>query len=370
MKFFSSLFSAILVLFSFVVLQPVEVSADKVCLRINKRGKLVKREVSGDCRRKFTEILNKDELGGDRIWGDGSAGSLTISTPQLFQAANSQFTSLTVNEGVTWTFDSGVTLKVKGTCNINGAIVVREANSGGRFIPLGANETIPAMIPSHQGLAFRAAGHGAYGTDALEVSGGLGGIALILNESRNLRKLIAPSMAGGSGGAGRPDSNFTGGGGGGFALYCKKGISISATGLIKADGRSGDSGQGGGAGGLIILASQEVITSEGTISVRGGQGGESTLSIGAGGGGGGGIVHVLAPSVQLNDSVLREGGLAGSIALSTTLSPRFGGGGGGALGGSGGRGSTVNVAGASINPANGSSGLLSVSELDPTSLLF
>jgi hypothetical protein len=51
-----------------------------------------------------------------------------------------------------------------------------------------------------------------------------------------------------------------------------------------------------------------------TISVSGGTGGDATTGIGIGGGGGGGIIHLFAPSINDLGTLLKDGGILGSVS--------------------------------------------------------
>lgn len=85
-------------------------------------------------------------------------------------------------------------------------------------------------------------------------------------------------------------------------------------------------------------------------------------------GGGGGVIHFIAPLVTDNGTTSVAGGTAGTSSATVTVSPRFGGGGGGACGGSGGQGGTANTNGTCTAATSGADGLVVAATVDPTPL--
>lgn len=146
---------------------------------------------------------------------------------------------------------------------------------------------------------------------------------------------------GGSGGA-TIDGNG-GAGGGAFGIFSQGAIDIDGT--IRSNGENGSfASAGGGGGGFILVVSATRIEGAGTIQARGGRGADRRSFSGGGGGslqgagGGGGIVHLLAPVVD--DTALTVDVAAGPrgtpcgsgfVCVGFTL-----GAGGGASGGDGG----------------------------------
>jgi hypothetical protein len=143
--------------------------------------------------------------------------------------------------------------------------------------------------------------------------GGIGGQALTFS-------VIDHLAMGGGGGAGNqfattgnPLSNIdatSGGSGGGVIMFRADSLSISAGGLISANGANapgntgvaGNDGQGGGGGGgtisVRLVHAASPCTGTGTLTANGGNGHSSaTASMGPGGGGGGG--HIF---IQSNDA--------------------------------------------------------------------
>ena len=125
-------------------------------------------------------------------------------------------------------------------------------------------------------------------------------------------------------------------------------------------------------GGVLILGSPIEVTTTGTLSARGGDGGPSAagsgtadISSGMGGGGGGGIVHLLAPRVTRGRAVVR-GGNPGWFNGVASEAVRTGGGGGGGSASYGGDGATVRESGEMYPAEPGAGGWALVTEADPS----
>jgi len=121
------------------------------------------------------------------------------------------------------------------------------------------------------------AGYAINGLGCGHSSGGFGGLAY---GSNDVSDLFAGS--GGGGGSGGNNCGSGGGGAGGGVIVIHSGISIVVNGIISSNGGNGGSdgsgscgGGGGGSGGVIWLASPS-ITHDGLLSAVGGQGGSST----------------------------------------------------------------------------------------------
>ncbi len=278
--------------------------------------------------------------GLDSVWGDGSAGSLTISgtvdwTVSPPAVPNYQYSSVTVSDNASWTVPAGLVIRVLG----------------GSFT-VGANVTVTvAPGPANSGPS-PGAGVALAGADGFSGLGGAG-----LGPSQVGLVLHPPFIAGGGGAAG---SAAGGGGGGSLVVRAQGGITIGSGSVINANGGNGAAnldpagggGGGGGAGGVIILASQGNVTNNGTVAAAGSGGGAgSSVAPGffGGGGGGGGIVHILAPNAgAVGGTIVAGGGAAGANGGSPTGSS---GGGGGACSGAGGSGGINGV-----GPGAGSAG--------------
>ncbi len=192
--------------------------------------------------------------GPGALWGDGSDGALTVSSSVNWTSSppsgTVQYTSITVNSGVTLTVPSGLVLRSTGAVTINGAIAVA---------------TNP--VTASQGIASSPA------TDSGNAANGTGGTAV----NAFLGKLMVNpgAQAGGYGGCGTAAN--AGPGGGSVVILAQGALSIGASGSVTASrgdgipgGASADSG-GGGGGGVIVLASKTSIANGGTVAVQGGK---------------------------------------------------------------------------------------------------
>lgn len=308
-----------------------------------------------------------------RIYGDGSAGSRTLTVDEDWTfgqpVTNLQFQNFTINSGVTLTLPSGVVIRVAGAFQNNGTIRVRtwggaglseftdEPVSGG-----GAQVLVLSRVrEAGLGIAASRAGGGQYTRISYAV-GGFGGSAI--RDRMSARMLTRPGHQAGGGGGG----TFLGQGGeGGGSLTIIARGTLTNNGLIEARGGNTMSG-GGGGGGVVVLASRTSISQSGSpaIAVTGGNGGNASPGICAGGGaGGGGFVHFLAPIVTGPASFNVSAGIPGignSLLAGHTIS---GGGGGGASAGSGGQGGTATTS--TPLPAGGAGGLgfVLTSTVDP-----
>jgi hypothetical protein len=311
--------------------------------------------------------------GSLRIYGDGSAGSLTVATgfTDWFQDStvaqatptptNLSFVNLTIPAGATITVPSGTVIRCTGTFTLNGNISVMNsvlsysADFGG---------TPPVISFGASNIAGR---FGDLGDNTVTRNGGIGGKGL---REIQARAFLHPGLFGGGEGAhiGVASENI---GGGSFTVLAQGAIVIGSTGSISVNAFSLSvaDGAGGGAGGVLILASKTSVTNQGAIHADGLRGSQSNLDIGAGGGGGGGIVHLLAPTITAGTITVAAGGAGTPGAVgSVTANPRSGGGGGGACGGDGGVGGAVNTTGDPLAGTAGSAGRILLSHVDPTPL--
>ena len=142
------------------------------------------------------------------------------------------------------------------------------------------------------------AGAGTAGDYALGYPWPLGGNGGAGGESTNAdpEGPLGPQGLRGLGGVAGPGS---GGGGGGAGSGSTSGHSAGA---------------GGGGGGLIAIVAKS-ITGAGTLSARGGNGGDRVTLGGSGGGGGGGVVWIAAESFSADLTIDVDGGDAGVGAL-------------------------------------------------------
>ncbi len=281
---------------------------------------------------------------GVDVYGTGEAGALTISANTDWATTppanlNFQYSSITVNSGVTFTVPSGTKLHCSGNVSISGTINVAAANNtfkatnGERGIAHSmAVFSDNTFIPQ----AVRAAAIPSY--------------------------INIPVFGGGSGAGGVAGNNVGGGGGGSFAIYAKGTLTVTAGAVVNANGANGasldaanNSGAGGGGGGLVVLLSKGAMSVAGTINARGGNGSDAITVSGSyragGGGGGGGVICMVAASTPtVSGSLNLNGGTAGANTATGTSTGSFGGNGGasGGNGGVGGVAATTNATAGSV----------------------
>jgi hypothetical protein len=306
-----------------------------------------------------------------RIYGDGSAGALTVATgmdavlyTDLAVNFNLQFTDLVIENGAKLVVPSGTVMRCTGTFTNHGSVVVMQSSNSagaGYFV----SGTDGAYGPPSVSVGGSVAGAGELGDNTESRGGGRRGDGVSIAEARSI---LFPGLIGGGGGAGGV-STGGGAGGGTLVVLAQSAILIGATGEMTADGGDGGAGSGGGGGGIIVLASPTSIVNDGSLNARGGDGGQSGNFDGAGGGGGGGIVHLLSPNVTEGLSFVTPGdpgavGGAGSVMGAS----RAGGGGGGSCGGHGGTGGEVAATGTPSAAQAAASGFAISTAVNPTAL--
>ena len=304
--------------------------------------------------------------GGASIYGDGSAGSVTISGntdwgTDADYIVNKQFLDFTINVGVTLTVPSGTVIRCSDSFTNNGTLIVDYG------LPAVGRE-FSATSP---GNSERAAQSGLYGA----------GVAYSMSD---LSMIFNPGLDGGgngkdgTGGAALEANDPLGGAGGGSLIILAAGaVQNNAGAVIRANGANGytksdedDGGSGGGAGGFIIIASTSTIINGGTIQANGGNAANAGAASndGGGGGGGGGFVHLLSQNASSAGGTLEvTGGTAGNGVGDKKGSS---GGSGGAMGGDGGLGGD----GDNTNPSDPQNGFIGVvmktNVSDPSSLFL
>lgn len=395
----------LIILAGYFLAAPVELFADVLCLKVTARYRFGRnriilrhkvRNFASSCGRGYKPVLDLDQYvgtpgergeagpagadgvdgaqgpqgaqgpagedGSIRIYGDGSAGSLSVSGSTTLNAANLQYSDITIEPGGTLTLPSGTILRVSGSFVNQGTITVNTFSAGGRTHTVDTSMLAVPFRPALPGVARSPAMNGSYGTSAGIQSGGLGGNGLL---EAHAARLLAPGLSGGGGGG----AGFSEGGAGGGALVILARGSLENSGIINADGSDGGaSGGGGGGGGIIILASETSISNTGNINANGGNGGARTTLTGPGGGGGGGVVHFIAPAIPNSGTVSTGPGTGSSGGTGVTGTPRSAGGGGGASGGAGGSGGDVFTDNSASAGVAGSSGWVIETLADPTSL--
>ncbi len=267
--------------------------------------------------------------GGCNIYGDGSAGDITISANTDWSTTpptngNYMFNSLIINSGVTLTVPSGTVIQCKTTFSNSGTITVKHGTLGRAWAGNtdGGNTDV---------LGNTMASRKAYPNS---------------ETYRRLTNLGLKAGSAGTTGGFVGTETFGGNGGGTFTVLAATGITNSGT--INASGQTptpysappnDKPGCGGGGGGFVLLASNANITNSGTVNSSGGNGqdaGSSSADYG-GGGGGGGLIHFISPNADVVGGTNNVSGGTGGTDNGTGSS----GGDGGASVGNGGLGSDV-----------------------------
>lgn len=257
-------------------------------------------------------ICNGNAVTREPIYGDGSAGPLTISVDtdwQMNPPTSYEFTDVTIAAGVTLTVPSGVTILATGTFTNLGTIEVQTWGGAGSISyqdePLpdggaGPIVTVSVFEPA-RGVASRAARNGVV-TRGPGAPSAHGGYKMPTAAARRLIRITEEGGGAGGSACASPTSCLGGEGGGAF--------SVRAAGVVQAGAIHANGGAatlecaGGGAGGVIVIVSA-VSISVGAITARGANGGSNGFgaACAGGGGGGGGIVHLVAPQVGPTTSV-------------------------------------------------------------------
>jgi len=283
------------------------------------------------------------------LYGDGSDGSLTISTAVDWIAnppnGTLQLSNLTITSAGSLNIPSGLVIRVAGNVSISGLITVGVSPYRSNTVAVGCTSVPPSVNP-----------------------GGTSG-AVGLSPTLARRFLKPGFFGGGAGGAGQVGGGAGAAGGGNLTILAMGSILIAAGGSIRASGASGDpSGSlgagGGGAGGVIVLASKSSISNQGSLIASGGPGGNGSVAVGGvggsggAGGGGGGIIHLVSPGPVVGTALV-AGGAGGN-----TGGPGYNSHGGGSCGGNGGDG---NISGGP-GGAGGNGQVLTTVVAEPASL--
>lgn len=289
------------------------------------------------------------EPGSVRLFGNGSAGSLTITSSQSLSSTNLNVTDLLIEAGVVLRIPSGTVIRCTGSFVNRGSIIVERGL--GQAQRVGDNGSL-ITIPSSRGQSAQ---------------GGAGGRALPQAAIVSLR----PGLF--AGGEGARTVNDSGGEGGGSLFIISRG-QLRNEGTISANGGNAtQSGRGGGAGGFLVFGSEDSILNLGRLEVSGGAGaafspsGPEDAGLGPGGGGGGGIVFLISPSVTSSGPAQLSGGSGGGGVGVITALFYTGGWGGGGSGGKGGAGGNVAADGVISAGEAGAEGVLITSTAELTS---
>ncbi len=258
--------------------------------------------------------------------GDGSDGAYLATVNTTLAGATYNFTSFTINPGVTVsiTGNSALIVYCTGTVLIDGTLTA----SGGN----GTN----GITYSNGGIGGVGVAGGANGGNGSfsSSSGPLDGIDGVFTGGLNTK---GSGWSGGGGAGYASNGNASGSASGGFAGI-SYGISDLSTFLAGSGGGGGSGGYdcgagGGGAGGGFIYfnANNISIGASGVISSNGGNGGsDGTGNCGGGGAGSGGSIWLGALSIQNNGMITAVGGIGGASQVAG--SPYYGTGGNGANG--------------------------------------
>lgn len=257
--------------------------------------------------------------------GTGADGAYTASSNTTLASGTYNFTSFTIDPGVTVTVTGNQPLVIYATGNvtINGTLSANGGNGG-------------------DGITYTSGGIAGLG-----VAGGADGAAG--NYSGSTGPL--PGAAGLGPGAGGAGGNWSGGGGAGYSVTGQDasptdglgGPSYNDTLITMVTGGSGGgggsggygcgSGGGGGGGGYISITTCTTMTiaSGALISANGGNGGsDGTGNCGGGGAGSGGSIVLQANSIVNDGMVTALGGNGGASMVAGP--PYYGTGGSGATG--------------------------------------
>lgn len=314
------------------------------------------------------------EDGSLRIYGDGSSGDLIVQSNRSMtvEELSAQFENCLIETGVTFQLRPGVTLRCRGTFTNRGnlSVVAGLGSDNGGFALFFNGATAPFVRSAAGAFSIGTpAGSGIFSASGGFVTGGRAeSNSVVLDTARMIRDPLYAFGGGGAPGLSLSGLvNSGGSGGGGLLVLAKEGISNE--GIISANGASSpDPGAGGGAGGTIILASPAFVINTGTLEAQGGNGANASANVGFGGGGSGGFIHLISPSVTEGTTDVTPG-LTGTVPQG--LIPNFARSGGGAGGSSvnqGAPGGSIRADNTFTVPLDALSGGVAVTNEDPTSL--
>lgn len=275
-----------------------------------------------------------------KTFGGNNASDKTCTQGEVFDQGIYYFKSFTVPAGITINIRRMARILVAGDVIVNGTINVEAFTEGGRAIAVTVVQG--GIAQGMPGVGLGASGSTYPWYSQPYGSSGMGGYAITSNATNTF---CYTSPGGNAGGA--------------ITIEAAGSITVGSSGNILADGTAGGvggsnptfsngqpqypqgsgnftcgiTGGGGGSGGLIWLSSLTDIIVQGTLAVRGGNGGAgfshpttNTImpAMSGGAGGGGGVVVLQAPNVNTTGSnILRNGGTSGApgtISGLTTLS--------------------------------------------------
>jgi hypothetical protein len=218
-------------------------------------------------------------VGIDAMFGDGSDGSVTISTARTL-TRDMYYQDLTIAAGQTLN-PGGYRVFVSGTLTLNnGSSIARNGNpasAGGAGLAPG---TLGGSAGGGSGGEANSlggnggSGNGQSGGAAIPPSAAAGGSGVFRSAIQALsgRALDATLVNGGAGGGGAP--GFGGPGGGGVVVVAARTVALSSgAATITANGGSSDSNAcpcGGGGGGVVVVISTTPHPAGLTLRAQGG----------------------------------------------------------------------------------------------------
>jgi hypothetical protein len=210
-RYISGLVATKTLLLTIAISIPVSALAEVTCVRATNKasgGKIATSlsSVTRTAKCKKGEVAALTGAAGPagtdgqlRIYGNGSDGSMVVTTNQTLSDAAPMYTDVVINSGVTWTVPSGTVIRCSGTFQNNGTIAVQTGAPGGEVAGVDTAALAVVYSPPHPGVSARAASSGEFGDGTNSLSGGRPGFGLSLFQASMLRY---PGPFAGGGGAG------------------------------------------------------------------------------------------------------------------------------------------------------------------------
>lgn len=336
-------------------------------------------------------LMNPNKTGREKFGGDGSDGSLDVTTDTTLNPTYQVFnyTDFTIDAGQTLDFGSNfqnklIYIRVQNDVIINGTLSLKGAGSvGGAGGNPGSNGTDGGAVHvdcldvlTHEGGNGENSAGGGNGTAGAALTKNTGITSLYLTPQTKRVYYLLPGVGGGGGAGG----NATGGSAvGGTAGSISALPTNGGDGENFSGGGKGAGGAGGGAGGgmLIIecggdftIGASGIIDLSGQDGANGGDGGDAITSGHGGSGGGGGGGGTGGMGIMLYNGTLSnsgtidvsggDGGTGGGrgtgISGASSTNAGGGGGGGGFWSGAGGAGGGTADTGTAGSAGSGGGG--------------
>jgi len=239
------------------------------------------------------------------------------------------FAGLDLQNGSTVIISGSYPLFIKSTADITISTTV-DANAPNAIQAASPTRGPAGPAGGYEGGYYRYSGFGPGGGGYVSsgaAGGGYGGIGgtsgrstLGAGATYGVEELY--TLWGGSGGAGGQYNNMTGAGGGGAIAFQAAGnLTVTTSGSLQSNGGNAiyagfvpaQLPGAGGAGGSIRLEGGSSLVIQGTVSAKGGQGGDITTENGTlvSGGGGGGRIALYSPSISVTGTMTVAGGRCG-----------------------------------------------------------